>query len=26
MGLRNIVVDLDSSLIVTWFEKGSCRV
>jgi ribonuclease HI len=26
MGLRNIVVELDSSLIVTWFEKGSCRV
>jgi hypothetical protein len=26
MGLRNIVVELDSSLIVTWLEKGSCRV
>jgi ribonuclease HI len=26
MGLRNIVVELDSSLIVTWFEKGNCRV
>jgi ribonuclease HI len=26
MSLRNIVVELDSSLIVTWFEKGSCRV
>jgi ribonuclease HI len=25
MGLRNIVIELDSSLIVTWFEKGSCR-
>jgi len=26
MGLHNIVVKLDSSLLVTWFEKGSCRV
>ncbi|GLT69678.1 hypothetical protein SLA2020_418120 [Shorea laevis] len=26
MGLSNIVVELDSSLIVNWLEKGNCRV